>query len=100
MSGACARATARRDKLVRMLAERAPAVTPSGAAAGLRVLLDLPPEGPAAAELCDRASAQSVQLYRVEGRNAVLVGYGALSEHETDAGLKACATSSPSRTDG
>jgi GntR family transcriptional regulator / MocR family aminotransferase len=80
---------ARRDRLVRMLAERAPAVTPSGAAAGLRVLLDLPRDGPTAAELCDRGAAQSLALYPVEARNAILVGYGALSEHDAEAGLEA-----------
>jgi GntR family transcriptional regulator/MocR family aminotransferase len=84
-----ARYRARRSRLIRMLADRAPAVTPTGAAAGLRVLLDLPARGPTAAELCGLAAAQGLQLYRVEGRNAVLVGYGALSEHETDAGLLA-----------
>jgi GntR family transcriptional regulator / MocR family aminotransferase len=84
-----ARYRARRDRLVRMLAERVPAVTPSGAAAGLRVLLDLPPHGPTAPELCDRGAAQSLALYQVEARNAILVGYGALSEHDAKAGLEA-----------
>jgi GntR family transcriptional regulator/MocR family aminotransferase len=84
-----ARYRMRRERLVRMLAERAPAVTPSGAAAGLRVLLDLPRRGPTAAELCDRAAAQSLALYPVEDRNAILVGYGALSEFDAEAGLEA-----------
>lgn len=82
-----ARYRARRDRLVGMLAERVPAVTPTGAAAGLRVLLELPPHGATAAELCDHAAARSLRVYAVEGRNAVLVGYGALSEHETEAGF-------------
>jgi hypothetical protein len=30
-----------------------------------------------------------MRLYAVEGRNAVLVGYGALPEHDADAGLRA-----------
>jgi GntR family transcriptional regulator / MocR family aminotransferase len=80
---------ARRDRLVTMLAERAPAVTPTGAAAGLRVLLDLPAGGPTARELCELASKRSLRLYEVEGRNAVLVGYGALPEYDADAGLRA-----------
>jgi hypothetical protein len=54
----------------------------------LSVLLELPADGPTAAELCHRAAARSLRLYLVEGRNAVLVGYGALSEHETDAGFE------------
>jgi GntR family transcriptional regulator/MocR family aminotransferase len=84
-----ARYRTRRERLVRMLAERAPAVTPSGAAAGLRVLLDLPKHGPVAAELCDRGAARSLALHPVEDRNAILVGYGALSEHDAEAGLEA-----------
>jgi GntR family transcriptional regulator/MocR family aminotransferase len=56
----------RRDRLVSMLADRAPAITPVGAAAG-----------------------RSLRLYGVEGRNAIVVGYGALPEHDADAGLRA-----------
>lgn len=80
---------ARRVRLVRMLAERVPAVTPEGAAAGLRVLLDLPGSGPTARELCELASERSLALYEVAGRNAVLVGYGALPEYDAEAGLRA-----------
>jgi GntR family transcriptional regulator / MocR family aminotransferase len=84
-----ARYRTRRDRLVAMLVSRAPSVRPVGASAGLRVLLDLPAHGPTAAELCDRALARSLLLHGVEGRNAIVVGYGALSEHECEAGLTA-----------
>jgi GntR family transcriptional regulator/MocR family aminotransferase len=84
-----ARYRARRDRLVGMLRERAPAVRPLGAAAGLRVLLDLPAHGPSASELCEHAATRSLLLYPVAGRNAVLVGYGALPEHDAAAGLHA-----------
>ena len=41
-----ARYRARRDRLLAMLAERAPTATPVGISAGLRVLLELPAEAP------------------------------------------------------
>ena len=62
---------------------------PVGASAGLRVLLDLPAHGPTVAELCERALERSMLLHDVEGRNAIVVGYGALSEHDSEAGLDA-----------
>jgi GntR family transcriptional regulator/MocR family aminotransferase len=84
-----ARYGARRERLLSILAGRAPAVRPAGAAAGLSVLLDLPDHGPDAAELCARAAERSMRLYGPAGRNAVLVGFGALSEHDAEAGLRA-----------
>ena len=92
-----ARYRARRDRLVAMLAERAPTLTPVGIAAGLRVLLELPADGPSAEELADRAARKSIELFPVgphhhggrAPRDGVVVGYGAVPEHDFDAGLRA-----------
>jgi GntR family transcriptional regulator/MocR family aminotransferase len=88
---------ARRDRLVAMLAERAPAITPVGISAGLRVLLELPEGGPSGDELAARAAEQSIELFPVgrhyhDGRatrEAVVLGYAALPEHDFEAGLTA-----------
>jgi GntR family transcriptional regulator/MocR family aminotransferase len=92
-----ARYRARRDRLVAMLAERAPSVTPVGISAGLRALLELPAGGPSGAELAALARARSITLYPVaqhhhDGRalrDGVVVGYAALPEHALAAGLSA-----------
>jgi GntR family transcriptional regulator / MocR family aminotransferase len=87
----------RRDQVVELLAECAPGITPVGISAGLRVLLELPPGGPSAAELAERAAARSIELFPV-GRfhhhgepvpDGIVLGYGALPEHAFQAGLKA-----------
>jgi GntR family transcriptional regulator/MocR family aminotransferase len=87
----------RRDRLVAMLAERAPAVTPVGISAGLRVLLQLPRGAPSAEELARRAGNRSVELFPVgryhhDGRavrDGVVAGYAALPEHDFEAGIAA-----------
>jgi GntR family transcriptional regulator / MocR family aminotransferase len=87
----------RRDRLVAMLAARAPDVTPVGISAGLRVLPELPPTGPSAQELTERAAQRAIELFPVTphhhdgraARNAVVVGYGALPEHDFEAGVGA-----------
>jgi GntR family transcriptional regulator/MocR family aminotransferase len=92
-----ARYRARRDRLVAMLAARAPRVTPIGISAGLRVLLELPPEGPSAEELAADAAERSIELFPIGPhhhdsrtvRDGVVVGYGALPEHDFEAGLSA-----------
>ena len=65
--------------------------------AGLRVLLELPANGPSAAELAERAAARSIELFPV-GRfhhhgepvpDGIVLGYGSLPEHAFEAGLKA-----------
>jgi GntR family transcriptional regulator / MocR family aminotransferase len=87
----------RRDRLVAMLAERAPAVAPVGISAGLRVLLQLPRGAPPATELARRASERSVQLFPIgpyhhDGRpvrDGIVAGYAALPEHDFEAGIAA-----------
>jgi GntR family transcriptional regulator / MocR family aminotransferase len=92
-----ARYRQRRDRLVAMLAERAPAMTPVGISAGLRVLLELPARGPSAEQLTQQASKRGIELFPVgnfhhhepPARDGVVLGYGALPEHDFEAGLKA-----------
>ncbi len=85
----------RRDRVVEMLAECAPSVRAVGISAGLRVLLELPRDSLTADELAARrpsgrsSSSPSGRAY-VDGRarrEGILVGYGALPEHDVDAGL-------------
>jgi GntR family transcriptional regulator/MocR family aminotransferase len=87
----------RRERVVALLAERAPSITPVGISAGLRVLLELPLEGPPATGLAERAAAHSIELFPV-GRfhhhsepvpDGIVLGYGALPEHAFEAGLTA-----------
>ncbi len=92
-----ARYRARRDRLVAMLAARAPTVTAVGISAGLRALLMLPEGGISGDELASRAVPHSIELFPVgpyhhdgeAARDGVLVGYGALPEHAFEAGLSA-----------
>jgi GntR family transcriptional regulator / MocR family aminotransferase len=92
-----ARYRLRRDRLVAMLAECAPAITPIGISAGLRVLLELPAAGPSAEELAQQALERGIELFPAgrfyhhgpPARDGVVLGYGALPEHDFEAGLKA-----------
>ena len=58
-----ARYRGRRDRLLALLAERAPALVPVGISAGLGVLLELPGGGPTSAELSPRRSSRSIELH-------------------------------------
>jgi GntR family transcriptional regulator / MocR family aminotransferase len=87
----------RRDRVVEMLAERAPRLTPVGISAGLRVLLELPAGGPSGAELVEGAARRSIELFPA-GRfhhhgdpmpDGIVLGYGALPDHAFEAGLRA-----------
>src|SRR5205823_7629261 len=91
---------ARRDRLLAMLADRAPAARPVGISAGLRVLLELPPDGPSAEEIAAHAASRSIELFPVRGchregrvppgtRDGLVLGYAALAEHDFDTGLAA-----------
>jgi GntR family transcriptional regulator/MocR family aminotransferase len=92
-----ARYRVRRDRLLAMLAERAPTATPVGISAGLRVLLELPPEAPSADELAERAEQQSIELMPVGRcyhsgrpiRDGLVIGYAALPEHAFESGVTA-----------
>jgi GntR family transcriptional regulator/MocR family aminotransferase len=93
-----ARYRRRRERLLVLLAERAPEVRPLGIAAGLRVLLALPPGGPSADDLARRAAARSIELFPLsqfhhDGEpsdpDGVVLGYGALPEYDVEAGLAA-----------
>jgi GntR family transcriptional regulator / MocR family aminotransferase len=90
----------RRDRFVRMLAERAPSARAMGISAGLRVLLVLPPGSPTSTELAERAAARSISLFPLvdcyHGRrvpdgafDGLVLGYAALAEHEFDGALTA-----------
>jgi GntR family transcriptional regulator/MocR family aminotransferase len=77
----------RRDRLVEMLAVRAPGVRVAGIAAGLHVLLDVPGD---AQDMVDRAARQGLALaaldhYRFRSdpsaRQALVVGYGTPPDH-------------------
>jgi GntR family transcriptional regulator/MocR family aminotransferase len=77
----------RRDRLVELLAVRAPAVSVAGIAAGLHVLLDVPGD---AQELVTRAARQGMGLaaldhYRFKpepsARQSLIVGYGTPPDH-------------------
>jgi GntR family transcriptional regulator/MocR family aminotransferase len=88
---------ARRDRLLALLATRAPSVTPVGISAGLRVLLELPQDGPSAIDLAVRAAERSIELFPVapcyhaghQRREGLVVGYAALPEHAFESGLAA-----------
>jgi GntR family transcriptional regulator/MocR family aminotransferase len=87
----------RRDQLLEMLATRVPAVKPVGISAGLRVLIELPGNGPSAEELAESARARSIELFPVDrcyldghgAREGLVVGYAALPEHAFESGLAA-----------
>jgi GntR family transcriptional regulator/MocR family aminotransferase len=88
---------ARRDRLLAMLAERAPTATTVGVSAGLRVLLELPAEAPSADALTERAAQQCIELFPVgrcyhggrATRDGLVIGYAALPEHAFERGLAA-----------
>jgi GntR family transcriptional regulator/MocR family aminotransferase len=92
-----ARYRVRRDRLLAMLAERAPTATPVGISAGLRVLLELPAEAPSADDLAERAEQQSIEFMPVGRcyhsgkaiRDGLVIGYAALPEHAFESGVTA-----------
>ncbi|MFB6724255.1 PLP-dependent aminotransferase family protein [Kribbella sp. NPDC056345] len=77
----------RRDRLVELLAERAPNVKVAGIAAGMHVLLDVPGD---AEDMVERAARQGLGLASMSTyhfaptpatRQAVIVGYGTPPDH-------------------
>jgi GntR family transcriptional regulator/MocR family aminotransferase len=80
----------RRDVLLQMLAERAPAVQVSGIEAGLQALVELPEGGPTPEEVTAAAAARDVSLHTVTEHHwhveggmppSIIVGYGTPAEH-------------------
>ena len=68
-----------------------------GISAGLGVLLELPEGGPTSSQLIEEAARRSIELFPLaphyrDGRaprDGVVIGYGALPEHDFEAGLAA-----------
>jgi GntR family transcriptional regulator/MocR family aminotransferase len=87
----------RRDRLVAMLAERAPALTSVGICAGLRMLLELPADGPSAEDIIARAARASIELFPVDWcyhagrgpRDGIVIGYASIPEHAFESALSA-----------
>ena len=87
----------RRDRLLHMLVERAPGVTPVGISAGLRVLLELPAACEPADAIVRKGLEESIELFPLaqchhNGRtepDGLVVGYAALPEHDFENGLAA-----------
>ena len=88
---------ARRDRLVAVLASRAPSVTPAGISAGLRLLLELPAGAPSGEELAQLGAKRSLELFPLarcyhsggSRREGLVVGYAALPDHAFESGLDA-----------
>lgn len=83
----------RRDRLVELLAARAPGVTVAGISAGLHVLLDVPGD---AQDMVDRAARQGLGITTLDrysfhrgmsDRQALIVGYGTPPDHSYSGAL-------------
>jgi GntR family transcriptional regulator/MocR family aminotransferase len=83
----------RRDRLLDVLHAHAPWGKPLGVAAGMHVVLELPPDGPGEAELVAAAARRSLALaaLRHETRKGIVIGYGRPPEHAFGAALSALA---------
>jgi GntR family transcriptional regulator / MocR family aminotransferase len=87
----------RRDQLLALLADHAPAFRPRGIAAGLHLMLELGPGAPGEQELIERAAQRSLALAGMRsywhgdggGRAGVILGYSAPAPHEFSATLAA-----------
>src|SRR5205814_6546182 len=86
--------------LLEVLADSAPTAHAAGIAAGLRVLLELPPSSPPSSEIAERALAKSISLFPLaccyrDGRipddasDALVLGYASLPQHEFERGIAA-----------
>jgi hypothetical protein len=92
----------RRDRLVQMLAVRAPGVRVAGISAGMHVLLDVPGD---AQDMVDRAARQGLALVALDdyrfrsdpaARQALVVGYGTPPDHSYTGAWTSSAKSSVS----
>jgi GntR family transcriptional regulator / MocR family aminotransferase len=83
----------RRDRLLEVLREHAPWGRPLGVAAGMHVVLELPPGGPGEAALLAAATRRSLALGAVghEAREGIVIGYGRPPEHAYPTALGALA---------
>jgi len=87
----------RRDLLLALLAEKVPAVTPHGIAAGLHTVIELPVEGPAENDVVDHLARSDVAVhglagYRhrgdIEAPPALVVGFATPPEHAFAVGAR------------
>lgn len=88
----------RRERLLAMLTDCLADATPTGVAAGLRVLVELPAASPPAETLARRAAERSIELFPVgrcyhaghspPGRDGLVLGYAALAEHDVEQALR------------
>jgi GntR family transcriptional regulator/MocR family aminotransferase len=89
----------RRDALLAALAARVPSLRPVGVAAGLHVVLRLPPRWPGEAEVLARAAGRSIGLFGLgwfyhrpsDGPGGLVVGYAAPPRHVFPAAVRALA---------
>jgi GntR family transcriptional regulator/MocR family aminotransferase len=87
----------RRDMLVQALAERVPALRPTGIAAGLHAFLPLPPGGPSEAEVLAHLARRSIGVhglgqYRqgMDGQcGGLVIGYASPPPHAYAASVRA-----------
>jgi GntR family transcriptional regulator/MocR family aminotransferase len=88
----------RRRRLLDVLAERAPRVTPRGISGGLRVLLQLPAGAPPASAIVERGNRAGMRLFpliecyhdqRGARDDCLLIGYSALPDHAFESGIDA-----------
>jgi GntR family transcriptional regulator/MocR family aminotransferase len=92
-----ARYRGRRDRLLAVLAECAPALVPVGISAGLGMLLELPAGRPGSEELIAEGARRSIELHALgpyfaggdAPRDGIVLGFGALPEHDFEAALSA-----------
>jgi GntR family transcriptional regulator/MocR family aminotransferase len=92
-----ARYRARRDRVLEMLAASAPVLVPVGISAGFGVVLEMPEAGPSSSQLVEEAGRRSIELHSLAAgylggrapRDGIVLGYGALPEHDFEAGLHA-----------
>jgi GntR family transcriptional regulator/MocR family aminotransferase len=90
----------RRDLLLGLLAEQAPAVTAHGIAAGLHTVIELPVDGPGESEVIDRLAAAGVVVHGLASYRhradptavpALVVGFATPPEHGFAVGARALA---------
>jgi GntR family transcriptional regulator / MocR family aminotransferase len=92
----------RRDLLLALLADQAPAVRPHGIAAGLHTVIDLPVDGPSEREVVDHLAAGDVAVHGLSSYHhrpgrwappALVVGFATPPEHSFAVGARALAAS-------